>query len=85
MATLARSTAPPRRIVVPGGIVVIDKFLVSLKFKLSVTCTVKLLTAASGEIPEMIPVDPASERPVGSAPAVIDQVKGAVPPVNVRV
>ena len=36
-------------------------------------------------VPEMVPVLPSRLSPVGSAPAVTDQVKGAVPPLAVNV
>ena len=62
-----------------------DKFLLSLRLKPSNNCTVNVLAAAAVGIPEMIPVDAVSVRPVGSAPAVMDHVKGAVPPDSVSV
>lgn len=63
----------------------IDKLLLSLRLKLSNNCTVKVLAAAAVGIPEIVPVDAVSVRPAGSEPAVIDHVKGAVPPDSVSV
>src|SRR5579862_532331 len=78
-------TASPAKVDAPGGFVVIDKSLLPLRLRLSVTSAVKLLAAATVGVPEIIPVEPASVSPAGSAPPVIDHVNGAVPPVLVSV
>ena len=73
-----------------GVIVIVTTWIVSWPLAVadvaSVTWTVKALAPALPlGVPEMTPVAGASERPAGSAPWVMDQVYGVVPPVAVSV
>ena len=51
----------------------------------SVALTVKLKVPVVVGVPLMMPVEAFSDRPVGSAPVVIDQVYGARPLLAARV
>lgn len=48
---------------------------------LSIAVAVKLYVPCAVGVPEIAPLEAASERPDGNLPDVIDQVYGAVPPV----
>jgi len=47
----------------------------------SVNCAVKLKEPALAGTPEIIPVEPSMDNPPGKAPAIIDHLNGATPPV----
>ena len=63
-----------------GAVIVILRFCVSVAFELSFTCTVKLGLPAAVGVPVIAPLA-ASDRPAGSAPAVLDQLLPPVPPL----
>ena len=68
-----------------GMIVMLKAFeAVSAGVLESVAVTVKLAVPAVVGVPEITPVAPARAKPVGSEPAVTDQVMGAAPPVDVK-
>ena len=69
----------------PGVATVIWKAFDPDKLFASVTCTVKLETPVFVGVPEIVPVDEAKVRPVGSDPEERLKVYGAVPPVTVMV
>ena len=58
--------------------------LVTVAPTASATCTVKIEPVATAGVPLNTP-DPVRVRPEGSEPDETDQVKGAAPPVEIRV
>ena len=74
-------------VIVGGGVDAIVKLraFAPVSDLASVTCTVKLLVPIPVGVPEITPVLGASDNPAGSAPEVMDQLKGEVPPVTASV
>jgi hypothetical protein len=54
-------------------------------FAPSVACAVKVKIPGMEGVPEIVPLDPFSESPGGSAPPVMAHVYAGAPPVAVRV
>ena len=65
------------------GAIVSENVVVACCVPLSATCTVKLDVPGVVGVP-LIPPSFDNVRPPGKAPAVIDQLYGAVPPVAVK-
>jgi hypothetical protein len=65
--------------------IVNEKDFVAVSEVLSVTCAVKLNVPPDVGVPVIAPVDAFKFKPPGSAPLVIDQLYGVVPPVALRV
>jgi hypothetical protein len=78
--------APGNELVVTDGAaftVMVSDFVPEMPWA-SCTLTVKVsLTAAEPTVPLIVPVELLIVRPVGRMPLEIDQVNGAVPPVEV--
>jgi hypothetical protein len=68
-----------------AGAIVIENALLVVAARLSETPTVKLAVPAEDGVPLMTPVVEFSASPAGSAPTVMDQVYGAVPPAATKV
>ena len=63
-------------VIVNAGFIAMDKVMLAVASRLSVTCTVKLngLPVAVVGVPEITPVVALTESPPGKAPAAMDHV-----------
>ena len=64
-----------------AGVIVILRAALLAAALASATVTLKLLVPRAVGIPVIAPVEVFSCKPVGKLPTVIDQVRGAVPPL----